>query len=143
VPVHEELIQANRERVHDPELRPLLQIRRQRGEGPFGYFKQFGGLRRFAGRGLDYASKKTLIAAVGWNLLCLLRRAAEMDAVAPLAGALATCLFALLGLWNRLSRLRRRIGGAMRELRGWLPGRTRAALATSRTIQIAPLSACC
>src|SRR5438874_2540563 len=64
VSVHEALIQVNRERVHDPELRPLLQIRRQRGEGPFGYFKQFGGLRRFAGRGLDYASKKTLIAAV-------------------------------------------------------------------------------
>src|SRR5207244_3604201 len=58
VPLHEELIAANRERVHTPELRPLLQIRRQRGEGPFGYFKQFGGLRRLAGRGLSYATKK-------------------------------------------------------------------------------------
>jgi hypothetical protein len=49
VPVHEELILANRARVRSPEWRPLLQIRRQRGEGPFGYFKQFGGLRRRGG----------------------------------------------------------------------------------------------
>jgi len=28
-----------------------MQTRRQRGEAPFGYFKQFGGLKRFAGRG--------------------------------------------------------------------------------------------
>lgn len=75
VPVHEELIQANRERVREVEWRPLLQIRRQRGEGPFGYYKQFGGLRRVAGRGLDCAQKKTLVAGVGWNLLCLLRHA--------------------------------------------------------------------
>jgi hypothetical protein len=75
VPVHEDLIQANRERVRERDWRPLLQIRRQRGEGPFGYYKQFGGLRRVAGRGLDYAQKKTLVAGVGWNLLCLLRHA--------------------------------------------------------------------
>jgi transposase len=81
VPVHEELIQANRERVRTPELRPLLQIRRQRGEGPFGYFKQFGGLRRFMGRGLSYATKKTLIAAVGWNLLRLLAHGAAKSAL--------------------------------------------------------------
>lgn len=72
VPVHEGLIQANRERVRTAEYRPLLSIRRQRGEAPFGYFKCFGGLRRFAGRGLAYAQKKTLIAAAGWNLLRLL-----------------------------------------------------------------------
>lgn len=82
VPVHEELIQANRERVHTPEFRPLLQIRRQRGEGPFGYFKQFGGLRRFMGRGLAYATKKALIAAVGWNLLRLLAQGAAAGAQA-------------------------------------------------------------
>ena len=58
-------------RVRDPELRPLLQIRRQRGEGPFGNFKQLGGRRRFAGRGLAYPQKKpygpygTLIAGAG------------------------------------------------------------------------------
>jgi len=51
MPLHEELVAANRERVHLPELRPLLQIRRQRGEAPFGYFNHFGGLRRLAGRG--------------------------------------------------------------------------------------------
>lgn len=72
VPVSEELILANRERVHAPENRPLLSIRRQRGEAPFGHFKGYGGLRRFAGRGLSYAQKKTLIAATGWNLLRLL-----------------------------------------------------------------------
>jgi transposase len=77
VPVHEDLIQANRARGRDPELRPLFQIRRQRGEGPFGYFKQFGGLRRFAGRGLAYATKKTLIAGAGWNLLRLLAHGAS------------------------------------------------------------------
>jgi hypothetical protein len=88
VPVHEELIQANRERVRTPELRPLLQIRRQRGEGPFGYFKQFGGLRRFAGRGLEYATKKTLIAAVGWNLLRLLGHGAANAALFLAVGLL-------------------------------------------------------
>jgi transposase len=109
VPVHEDMIQANRERIHSPELRPLLQIRRQRGEGPFGYFKQFGGLRRFAGRGLDYATKKTLIAAVGWNLLCLLRHAAEVKAPAALIGALVACLTALRSVWTQLCPLRRLI----------------------------------
>jgi transposase len=69
LPQHETVIAANRERVHSPEARPLLQIRRQRGEAPFAYFKGYGGLRRFAGRGLGYAQKKTLIAAAGWNLL--------------------------------------------------------------------------
>src|SRR5947199_4641274 len=111
VPVHEELIQANRQRVHDPELRPLLQIRRQRGEGPFGYLKQFGGLRRFAGRGLDYASKKTLIAAVGWNLLCLLRQAAQTEALMPLMALLAAGMTALRRLWRRLRGPQPRIRG--------------------------------
>jgi hypothetical protein len=68
------MIKANRERVHSEAARPLMQIRRQRGEAPFGFFKQFGGLRRFAGRGLDYAAKKTLIAAVGWNLLMVIKK---------------------------------------------------------------------
>ena len=77
MPVHEALIQENRVRGQDPELRPLFQLRRQRGEGPFGYFKQFGGLRRFAGRGLAYATKKTLIAGAGWNLLRLLAHGAS------------------------------------------------------------------
>lgn len=113
VPVHEDLIQANRERVRDPELRPLLQIRRQRGEGPFGYYKQFGGLRRFAGRGLDYAQKKTLIAGVGWNLLCLLRHARG-----------------LLALWQRGK-------GSFSALWGGLPGSTPAVLPPR------PVKGCC
>lgn len=65
ISVYEDVVRANRQRVHSEEARPLMQIRRQRGEAPFGYFKQFGGLRRFAGRGLAYAVKKTLIAALG------------------------------------------------------------------------------
>lgn len=74
ISVYDEHVRANRERVHSEEARPLMQIRRQRGEAPFGYFKQFGGLRRLAGRGLDYAAKKTLIAALGWNLLLIVKR---------------------------------------------------------------------
>lgn len=71
---HEEQIQANRERVYSEAARPLMQIRRQRGEAPFAYFKGYGGLRRFSGRGLEYAQKKTLIAGAGWNLLLLVKR---------------------------------------------------------------------
>lgn len=74
VSIYEDLIKANRERVHSEAARPLMQIRRQRGEAPFGFFKQYGGLRRFAGRGLEYAAKKTLIAALGWNLLIVIKK---------------------------------------------------------------------
>lgn len=85
---YEDLIAANHARTHDPTLRPLLQIRRQRGEAPFGYLKGRGGLRRFMGRGLAYAHKKTLIGALGWNLLLLLkhlgREAARMASFGPL-----------------------------------------------------------
>jgi transposase len=111
VPVHEELIQANRERVRTPEWRPLLQIRRQRGEGPFGYFKQFGGLRRFMGRGLEYAAKKTLIAAVGWSLLRLLAhgvaKSALLLAVSLLVGAIGALRVASCRLHQRFCRMGR------------------------------------
>jgi transposase len=113
VPVHEELIQANRERVRTPEFRPLLQIRRQRGEGPFGYFKQFGGLRRFMGRGLSYATKKTLIAAVGWNLLRLLAHRAAQSA---LILAFLLLVSAIRALWVASGRLQKR-SGSMGHLR--------------------------
>jgi transposase len=73
VSIYEDVIKANRERVHSEDARPLMQIRRQRGERPFGYFKQFGGMRRLAGRGLSYATKKTLVAGIGWNLLLLVK----------------------------------------------------------------------
>jgi hypothetical protein len=69
-----EAIAANRERVHAPEARPLLLARKTRGEGPFGYFKQFGGLRLVSGRSLDCAAKKVLIAAAGWNILRVIKR---------------------------------------------------------------------
>jgi hypothetical protein len=108
VPVHEALIQANRERMRDPELRPLVQIRRQRGEGPFGYFKQFGGLRRFAGRGLAYAQKKTLIAGTGWNLLRLLAKGEAPGARKQAASALQAVSLTLQGAQRRLLRRVRR-----------------------------------
>jgi hypothetical protein len=143
VPIHEELIAANRKRVRDPELRPLLQIRRQRGEGPFGYFKQFGGLRRFAGRGLDYATKKTLIAGIGWNLLCLLRQAAQAEAQIPLLALLLTCLTALGRLWGALCRARKPIwatmGDPQRRRRACRPARVRPL----HLLRIARLSARC
>lgn len=71
----DEIIQQNRARVHHIAARPILMIRRQRGEAPFGYFKQFGGLRRLMGHGLSYAKKKALIAGIGWNLLRMMKRA--------------------------------------------------------------------
>jgi transposase len=143
VPVHEELITANRERGRDPEVRPLLRIRRQRGEGPFGYFKQFGGLRRFAGRGLGYATRKTLIAAVGWNLLCLLRQAAKREADRPHAVLLGVWRAAFRRLLAALSPPRKpiRVCQGAREHRrpggGWTPS------VMPPMLQTGPLSACC
>lgn len=106
--MHEELIQANRRRVRTAELRPLLSIRRQWVEGPFGYFKQFGGLGRFMGRGLEYTAKKTLLAAVGWNLLRLLAHGA-----APSALRLAFSLLhgAIRAFWVASDRLPKRSWG--------------------------------
>jgi len=102
ISAYEELILANRERVHSEEARPLIQIRRQRGEAPFGYFKMFGGLRRFAGRGLAYAVKKTLIAALGWNLLILIKRLMRAGATNEPVSALIQLI---CGLCERLWRL--------------------------------------
>jgi len=116
VPVHEALITANRERVHSLAFRPLLQIRRQRGEAPFGYFKQFGGLRRLAGRGLAYATKKTLMAAVGWNLLRLLSQRAASPATLPLPCLLAPWIGDLL---NRLGRFEAHLWGLQRATSRW------------------------
>jgi transposase len=114
VPAHEELITANRQRVRTPEWRPLLQIRRQRGEGPFGTFKQFGGLRRFAGRGLSYATKKTLMVAVGWNLLRLLAHQATDTAETPI-----TRLFAARRAFqNWCRRLQKRFWSLYRDAAG-------------------------
>lgn len=104
ISIHEDLILANRERVHSEAARPLMQIRRQRGEAPFGYFKMFGGMRRFAGRGLDYAMKKTLIAAAGWNLLLLVKRVMRQQAlnapVSSLMGPIFDLLRCLRELWQ-------------------------------------------
>jgi len=145
VPVHEELIAANRERVHAPELRPLLQIRRQRGEGPFGYFKQFGGLRRLAGRGLSYATKKTLIGAVGWNLLRLLspRAAAPAPVVLAAAPAAVPALRRRAGWVAGMRRRSGRLAGRERVRRRRRALRTAAAPSTPDCAQRATLSGGC
>ncbi len=145
VPVHEELIAANRERVHAPELRPLLQIRRQRGEGPFGYFKQFGGLRRLAGRGLSYATKKTLIGAVGWNLLRLLspRAAAPAPVVRAAAPAAVPALRRRAGWVAGMRRRSGRLAGRERVRRRRRALRTAAAPSTPDCAQRATLSGGC
>lgn len=105
ISVYEDVIRANRERVHSEEARPLMQIRRQRGEAPFGYFKQFGGLRRFAGRGLAYAVKKTLIAALGWNLLLVVKMLMRTSPNAPVA----VLVQLLLRLWTAIHSIRKQM----------------------------------
>jgi transposase len=102
ISIHEDLILANRERVHSECARPLMQIRRQRGEAPFGYFKMFGGLRRFAGRGLAYAMRKTLIAAAGWNLLLLVKAVMREKLANP---TISSLIRLVLGFWNCLQWL--------------------------------------
>jgi hypothetical protein len=103
VSIYEDLIKANRERVHSEAARPLMMIRRQRGEAPFGFMKHFGGLGRFAGRGLEYAAKRTAIAAAGWNLLIVIKKlmrkmatnAAIFELVKPIL-ALLRCILKCL-----------------------------------------------
>jgi len=144
VPRHEELIRANRARVRTEEYRPLLQIRRQRGEAPFGYFKGYGGLRRFAGRGLSYAQKKTLIAAAGWNLLRLLggKEGQKVDDLQPFRSASGWwkwtwAVYELQSALQGRRTPRRRSGEARR------PGPIRGRLARSWRAQMLPLSGAC
>ncbi len=71
---HAALMEANWQRIRSEAARPVVRIRGQRGEAPFAYMKGFGGLRRLAGRGLDYATKRVLVAAMGWNLLLVIKK---------------------------------------------------------------------
>jgi transposase len=115
VSIYEGLIKSNRERVHCEAARPLMMIRRQRGEAPFGFFKQFGGLSRFAGHGLEYASKKTLLAAAGWNLLLVIKKlmrqttpnAAIFELTKPILALLRRTLESLCPKWARTTILAR------------------------------------
>ena len=104
VSIHEDAIKANRERVRSEEARPLMQIRRQRGEAPFAYFKGFGGMRRMSGRGLSFVMKKTLTASAGWNLLILVSALTKMasETVIPAVKRLLLALWALTGAVLRL-----------------------------------------
>lgn len=131
-------VRANAERVHSEAARPLLMIRRQLGERPFSYFKQYGGLRRLNGRGLSYAEKKTLVAATGWNLLLLVK--AVLRAAEGRAGRLSERLWAWLGRvgvwWGWQGVL-----GASR--RGQRLGRSRSPSQGLFIAQRAALSAAC
>jgi transposase len=93
------IIQENRARVHHPDARPIMMIRRQRGEAPFGYWKQFGGLRRLTGHGLAFATKKALLAGIAWNLRRLLTVAiADLSRFAAILGLIQR----LLSYWTAL-----------------------------------------
>lgn len=104
VSVHDEVIQANRERVHSEAAKPLMQIRRQRGEAPFNYFKNHGGLKRLSGHGLGFAEKRAKVAGMGWNLLLLIKRLLRKEKAAAL-GAVLPLLRVLWGLVELLWRL--------------------------------------
>lgn len=93
--MHDGAIRRNRERCYSEGGRALLGIRRQRGEGPFGYFKQFGGMRRMSGRGLSFVWKKALMAGAGWNLLILLKNLALQGPSAALSAVFGTVMAAL------------------------------------------------
>ena len=95
----DDIIKQNRARVHHPDARPIMMIRRQRGEAPFGYFKQFGGLQRITGHGLTCATKKALIAGIGWNLLRMIRVAMT---ILPQFAALWGLLLLLLSHWKAI-----------------------------------------
>lgn len=105
ISIYEEEVLANRERVHSEAARPLMEIRRQRGEAPFGYFKGYGGLRRFSGRGLSFAAKKTKMAIAGWNLLILVN---GLMRGAASVGAIFGLIRSLLALMRPLGRPRGR-----------------------------------
>lgn len=106
VSVYEDEVKANRQRVHSEAARPLMQIRRQRGEAPFGYFKGFGGMRRMSGRGLSFAVKKTLTAAAGWNLLLLV----SMLSKGASEGAACALRRLLSALWSPLGAISGPVG---------------------------------
>ena len=87
-------------------MRPLMQIRRQRGEAPFGYFKQFGGMRRMSGHGLGFATRKALVAGLGWNLLVLMKvlslDPSTSECIVRLIRAILALLNALMRPWRQL-----------------------------------------
>jgi transposase len=99
ISLDDEIIQENRARVHHPDARPIMMIRRQRGEAPFGYFKQFGGLRRITGHGVTLATKKALIAGIAWNLFKIM----QVDsALLPFIAAFLCLLRPIESRWQAL-----------------------------------------
>jgi transposase len=120
---YEDVIRSNKERVHSEAARPLMQIRRQRGEAPFGYFKMFGGLRRMAGRGLGYAEKKALMAALGWNLLLVVKSLMRGGPGASILGPIRVVVALVRAIWQAMNDLRaRRVANALtnrRTLTSW------------------------
>ena len=129
----DEIIQQNRTRVHHADARPIMMIRRQRGEAPFGYWKQFGGLRRLTGHGLTFATKKALIAGIGWNLMRLMK--VERPVFAYLA-ALIGQIPLFRTLWQVISEAADRNMPPMRQ-------RSVSEIISRWAMKIWPLSAGC
>jgi transposase len=121
---YEDVIKSNKERVHSEGARPLMQIRRQRGEAPFSYFKAFGGLRKMAGRGLAYAVKKALTAALGWNLLLLVKRLMRSGVNGPNHGLIRSIAGLIRLILMLLVDLRANRTNKDRSKRSMLTGRT-------------------
>jgi hypothetical protein len=84
-----------------PEVGGVLDQPGRGGNQRWGCQCGSGGLRRFAGRGKDYGTKKTLMAAVGSNLLRLPSHLAANPAATPLTDLLAAWIGALLGPLGR------------------------------------------
>jgi transposase len=134
---YEKEIAANRQRVRNAEARPLMQIRRQRGEAPFGYFKGYGAMRRMSGRGLSFAVKKTIMAMVGWNLLLVISAATRAASSATVLLHLATAI------WRRIREAIEQwpLSLATRHWRNQSPFEMRLLL--NNIEQKAPLSGAC
>ncbi len=129
----DDLIQANRARVHHPDARPIMMIRRQRGEAPFGYWKQFGGVCRLTGHGVTFATKKALIAGIGWNLRKLITA----------TGAVLRCCLAVLHLLSRVWPCVKAIREVLGEKTRPTPLITRGCSHAGWVIEKRPLSAGC
>jgi hypothetical protein len=79
-------------------------------QSSIGHFKQFGGLRRLSGRGLEFAGKKVLIAAAGWNLLLLVKALMHGSTLGTAVCVLIGLILALLAAFRRLQEAILKVG---------------------------------
>lgn len=106
---HEESRERTLARGATAEGRAALRRRRQIVEPPFGHLKCHGGLALINCRGTVKALVKVVLAAVGWNLLKLVKahRRTPAPGLAPgqtcaREGALPTVAPAVASAWHRL-----------------------------------------